>query len=79
MFGVSVISPETSKDSMKDRHSLSGIKALVCSVYSDVPKAMTKWRQSDIKICIYSSGSVLAQKLLFGHSVFGDLTHVCHN
>ncbi|CAG2162756.1 unnamed protein product [Oppiella nova] len=49
-------------------------------VYSDVPKAITKWTQElGIKLCIYSSGSVLAQKLIFGHSVCGDLTHLIDN
>ncbi|CAJ1933088.1 unnamed protein product [Cylindrotheca closterium] len=43
-------------------------------VYSDVPPAL-KWFQSHgVKVHIYSSGSVQAQELLFGHSCFGDLT-----
>jgi enolase-phosphatase E1 len=43
-------------------------------VYSDVPEAFARWSQAEIEIGIYSSGSVLAQKLLFGHSTAGDLT-----
>lgn len=42
-------------------------------IYSDVPKAFERWLDSGLKLGIYSSGSVLAQKLLFKHSDFGDL------
>ncbi|KAG4075718.1 hypothetical protein HA402_003543 [Bradysia odoriphaga] len=43
-------------------------------VYSDVPKAFERWTAANIKIYIYSSGSVAAQKLLFTNSEHGDLT-----
>jgi enolase-phosphatase E1 len=43
-------------------------------VYPDVPAALERWQRQGIGLGIYSSGSVQAQKLLFGHSVFGDLT-----
>ena len=43
-------------------------------VYPDVLPALESWRQQGMKICIYSSGSVLAQKLLFSRSTAGDLT-----
>lgn len=43
-------------------------------VYEDVPRAFTRWRQQGREICIYSSGSVLAQQLLFRTTHFGDLT-----
>ncbi|CAK9814240.1 Enolase-phosphatase E1 [Anthophora quadrimaculata] len=42
-------------------------------VYEDVPKALESWTDDDRKVYVYSSGSVEAQKLLFGHSVHGDL------
>lgn len=46
---------------------------LVGHVYSDC-QAMLQWMQSKgVKVYIYSSGSVQAQKLLFGHSVQGNL------
>lgn len=45
----------------------------VDSVYDDVPKAMDAWLTAGARVCIYSSGSVAAQKLLFGHSVHGDM------
>lgn len=43
-------------------------------VFEDVPRAFARWRQQGKAICIYSSGSVLAQKLLFAHTEAGDLT-----
>jgi enolase-phosphatase E1 len=48
--------------------------SLESRVYPDVPPALARWRQSGIGIGIFSSGSVLAQKLLFAHSDAGDLT-----
>lgn len=43
-------------------------------VYGDVPIAFAAWKAAGRPIAIYSSGSVLAQQLLFRHSVAGDLT-----
>ena len=43
-------------------------------VYPDVPRAFERWRGQGIDIYIYSSGSVLAQQLLFGSTAAGDLT-----
>ena len=43
-------------------------------VYPDTPEAMRRWKAMGIDIHIYSSGSIAAQKLIFGHSVAGDLT-----
>ena len=43
-------------------------------VYEEVPEAFGRWRAGGKRIAIFSSGSVQAQKLLFGHSVAGDLT-----
>ena len=43
-------------------------------VYPDVPPAFERWKRQGKKICIYSSGSVLAQLLLFGSVATGDLT-----
>ncbi|XP_063387686.1 enolase-phosphatase E1 [Cydia fagiglandana] len=43
-------------------------------VYDDVAAALDQWRSTDgHKVYIYSSGSVQAQKLLFGQSLAGDL------
>ena len=43
-------------------------------VFPDVPPAFTRWRDAQVAIAIYSSGSVLAQRLLFGATEQGDLT-----
>ncbi len=47
---------------------------LVGEVFADVPAAFDRWRAQGIQVSIFSSGSVLAQKLLFRHSSSGDLT-----
>jgi enolase-phosphatase E1 len=43
-------------------------------VYIDVEPNLKKWFAQDIALYVYSSGSVDAQKLLFGYSDAGDLT-----
>jgi len=43
-------------------------------VFADVPRAFERWTSQRREICIYSSGSVLAQKLLFANTNAGDLT-----
>lgn len=43
-------------------------------VFPDVPPAFQHWHEHGRRIAIYSSGSVLAQKLLFRHTQVGDLT-----
>jgi enolase-phosphatase E1 len=49
-------------------------------VFEDVPRALNRWQEQKRNICIFSSGSVLAQKLLFAHTMAGDLTgHISHN
>ena len=47
---------------------------LVGEVFADVPAALARWRAQGIDVGIFSSGSVLAQQLLFRHSSAGDLT-----
>ena len=47
---------------------------LVGEVFADVPAALERWRAQDLQISIFSSGSVLAQQLLFRHSSAGDLS-----
>ncbi|HEX7063306.1 MAG TPA: acireductone synthase [Woeseiaceae bacterium] len=42
-------------------------------VYEDTAPAFRRWRAQGATLCIYSSGSVHAQQLLFGHSDAGDL------
>jgi enolase-phosphatase E1 len=43
-------------------------------VFEDVAPAFKRWREQAKRICIYSSGSVLAQQLLFANTESGDLT-----
>lgn len=42
-------------------------------VYADAYENLKKWHAAGIKLYVYSSGSVYAQKLLFGHTEYGDL------
>lgn len=42
-------------------------------VYADVPPALAAWNAAGKDVRIYSSGSVQAQKLFFGHTIAGDL------
>ena len=48
--------------------------ALKGEVYPDVPEAFARWTAGGVRIGIYSSGSVLAQRLLFANSTAGDLS-----
>lgn len=43
-------------------------------LYSDVAPALHQWKDAGKALYVYSSGSVQAQKLLFGYSDAGDLT-----
>jgi enolase-phosphatase E1 len=45
-------------------------------VFPDVPPAMIRWSRQAKRIYIFSSGSVLAQKLLFSTTTAGDLTEL---
>jgi len=42
-------------------------------LFEDVPEALQRWHQQGLKLAVYSSGSVAAQQLLYGHSSAGDL------
>lgn len=48
---------------------------LRAEVFSDVVPALERWKKAGVELRIYSSGSILAQKLFFGHTTAGDLTH----
>ena len=43
-------------------------------VYEDAVRQLRAWKKRGLKLYVFSSGSVLAQKLLFGHTAWGDLT-----
>jgi enolase-phosphatase E1 len=55
----------------KDAYESGVLKA---SVFDDVCPALEAWRGRGLRLRIFSSGSVLAQKLLFAHTGSGDLT-----
>lgn len=42
-------------------------------LYADVPAALQRWHACGVALAVYSSGSVTAQRLLYGHSDAGDL------
>ena len=48
--------------------------SLKSQVFEDVAPALERWRAAGLKVSIFSSGSVLAQQLLFAHTNAGDLT-----
>lgn len=42
-------------------------------LYDDAVDAMRRYRACGVRLFVYSSGSIAAQELLFGHAVAGDL------
>jgi enolase-phosphatase E1 len=43
-------------------------------MYEDAVRHLQQWKQAGIRLYVFSSGSVQAQKLLFAHTPYGDLT-----
>jgi enolase-phosphatase E1 len=43
-------------------------------LFPDVPGALAAWREAGARLRVFSSGSVRAQQLLFGHTEQGDLS-----
>ena len=52
---------------------------LKSEIFADVPKAFERWNSQGKTIAIYSSGSVLAQMLLFRYTSVGDLNPFISN
>lgn len=46
----------------------------VGDIYADAYENLRKWHGQGLALYVYSSGSEHAQKLLFGHTRYGDLT-----
>jgi len=46
---------------------------LVAPLFADVAPALQRWQQQGLVLAVYSSGSVAAQQLLYGHTQAGDL------
>jgi len=47
---------------------------LIAPLFGDVPAALQRWHDDGFTLAVYSSGSVPAQQLLYGHCHEGDLT-----
>jgi enolase-phosphatase E1 len=43
-------------------------------VYEDAARRLREWHAQGLRLFVYSSGSEHAQRLIFGHTPFGDLT-----
>lgn len=43
-------------------------------MYDDAVRHLKIWKQDGLRLYVFSSGSVQAQKLLFAHTEYGDLT-----
>ncbi len=43
--------------------------------YVDVPPALERWTKAGIQCCVYSSGSIEAQKSFYRYAEAGDLSH----
>lgn len=48
-------------------------------IYADAFRQLTAWKTQGLRLFVYSSGSIQAQRLLFGHTEFGDLTGLFDN
>ncbi|HEY9774784.1 MAG TPA: acireductone synthase [Planktothrix sp.] len=48
---------------------------LEAHVYPDAPAALQQWKSDALRVFIYSSGSIEAQKLFFAHTIAGDLSN----
>lgn len=46
---------------------------LSAPLFGDVPAALQRWHDAGVELAVYSSGSVPAQQLLYGHTESGDL------
>jgi enolase-phosphatase E1 len=57
----------------RDGYASGELKA---HLYQDAVEAIDAWHKRGLRIFIYSSGSIEAQKLYFAHSVAGNLTGV---
>ncbi len=43
-------------------------------MYEDAVRHLKQWKQAGVRLYVFSSGSIQAQKLLFAHTEYGDLT-----
>ncbi len=52
---------------------------LKAEIFGEVAPTLQRWRRGGLQISIFSSGSSLAQRLLFAHTEAGDLTGFIDN
>jgi enolase-phosphatase E1 len=45
-------------------------------IFPDVPVCLRQWHEAGLQTAIYSSGSVLAQQMMFRYTRYGDLTNL---
>ncbi len=45
-------------------------------IYEDAYRKLKEWKEKGLRLYVYSSGSVKAQRLFFSHTDYGDLTHL---
>ena len=55
----------------EDGYRISAFKG---HMYEDAVRNLKQWKAAGIALYVFSSGSVQAQKLLFAHTEYGDLT-----
>ena len=46
---------------------------LIAHVWPEIPETLVRWQAGGLDLRIYSSGSIAAQKLFFGHTAAGNL------
>jgi enolase-phosphatase E1 len=46
---------------------------LIAPLFADVPDALRRWQQKGLRLAVYSSGSIQAQKLLYTYTTSGNL------
>lgn len=75
-FLIDVDRKSTPLKSIEGRIWRAGFESgdLESPVFADVPGALADWRSEGRTIAVFSSGSVLAQRLIFSHTTAGDLT-----
>ena len=75
---MDVDAKETALKDIQGRIWAEGYAAGVLTghVYPDAAAAVRRWHAQGLTLAVFSSGSVAAQKLIFGHSDQGDLSRL---
>lgn len=73
-----LISVDRKLTALKDLQGLIWSDGYACGalqgpLFADVAPALRRWKHQGLGLSVYSSGSVAAQRLLYGHSQAGDL------